>query len=134
MPQPTLVTRAFTTPPTLTLGHILWLEKVNSPVFDPTPRPAADWVESLYIITQSPADIDETALRQNAWAWVDTLTPHAYRQALNALRSAVDDFYAALPRPTDEPGQKKEPAQATEPSSPSPNGPHGPITPHSANS
>lgn len=109
-----------TNPAPLTLGQLALLEKVGSPFLKAAGVPLLlDLLPSLYLLALPAAEgvAHLKTLEADALAWADTLAPGEVAERSRAAQAAVNAYFAALPKATEDEGTKpKNPSPATAPS------------------
>lgn len=115
---PTAVSDAVLHPHPLTLGQICLLEKIDSPFVkrvedDPT---GFDYAPSIFLLSLPAAEGCKHLgdnLTAEAMAYVDTLSLEDFRKRIQEGYAAVNAFYDALPRATEEEDAGKNGSAAT---------------------
>lgn len=103
--NPPQVIDGFTTPSPITLGQIALLEKIKSPLVTPSGScELLDLLPSLYLLSMSAREGLEhlPTLQADALAWADTLSHQQAIEATQKAQAALQAFFAALPRETEE--------------------------------
>lgn len=103
--NPPQVIDGFTTPSPITLGQIALLEKIKSPlVAANAPCELLDLLPSLYLLSMSAREGLEhlPTLQADALAWADTLSHQQAIEATQKAQAALQAFFTALPRETEE--------------------------------
>lgn len=108
-----------TAPAPLTLGQLALLEKIGSPFLKAAGVPLLlDLLPSLYLLALPAAEgvAHLKTLEADALAWADTLAPGEVAERSRAAQAAVNAYFAALPKATeDEAGKPKNASPATAP-------------------
>lgn len=103
--NPPQVIEGFTQPAPITLGQIALLEKIKSPLVTPSGScELLDLLPSLYLLSMSAREGLEhlTTLQADALAWADTLSHQQAIEATRRAQVALQAFFTALPRETEE--------------------------------
>ena len=117
--NPPQALNGLTDPDPITLGQLALLEKIGSPFLKAAGVPLLlDLLPSLYLLalpaTEGVAHLK--TLEADALAWADTLAPGEVAERSRAAQAAVNAYFAALPKATEDEGAKpKNASPATAP-------------------
>ena len=107
-----------TDPNPITLGQLALLEKIKSPLLGEATVPLLlDLIPSLYLLSLPAAEGVKhlKTLHEDALAWADTLAPGEIGTRSKAAQKAVNAYFDALPKATEDEGTKpKNPSPATD--------------------
>lgn len=109
-----------TDPNPITLGQLALLEKIKSPLLGEAAVPLLlDLIPSLFILSLPAAEAVKhlDSLLPDALEWADSLIPGALAEHAKRAQAAVNAYFCALPKATEDEGTKpKNPSPATAPS------------------
>lgn len=108
---------ALATPAPLTLGQFALLRKLSSPLLDGDASDLAACGAALWLLSLPRAEAARRFAEAPAQglAYLDSLSPAAYREALKALFDAISAFYDMLPRPEESDAKKNASEMAGSP-------------------
>lgn len=106
-----------TDPNPITLGQLALLEKIKSPLLGDAAVPLLlDLIPSLFILSLPAAEAVKhlKTLQEDALAWADALAPGEIGTRAKTAQKAVNAYFDALPKATEDEGAKpKNPSPAT---------------------
>lgn len=106
-----------TDPNPITLGQLALLEKIGSPFLKDAGIPLLlDLIPSLYLLSLPAAEGVKhlKTLQEDALAWADALAPDEIGTRAKTAQKAVNAYFDALPKATEDEGAKpKNPSPAT---------------------
>ena len=106
-----------TDPSPITLGQLALLEKIKSPLLGEATVPLLlDLIPSLYLLSLPAAEAVKhlDSLLPDALEWADSLAPDEIGTRAKTAQKAVNAYFDALPKATEDEGAKpKNPSPAT---------------------